>query len=107
LKGELTTLAADGKESANGGDIITTAQYRAFNLSFEFQPLAALAANKLTRREPSEKLTPVISTQLNGQCVFSTPVIALSLLKRTLRGRVSLRPSSELLGGLHAPPYLP
>jgi hypothetical protein len=36
-KGELTTLAADGKESANGGDIITTAQYRAFDFSFEFQ----------------------------------------------------------------------
>jgi hypothetical protein len=35
--GELTTLAADGKESANGGDIITTAQYRAFDFSFEFQ----------------------------------------------------------------------
>lgn len=36
-KGELTTLAADGRESANGGDIITTAQYRAFDFSFEFQ----------------------------------------------------------------------
>lgn len=36
-KGELTTLAADGKESANGGDIITQAQYRAFDFSFEFQ----------------------------------------------------------------------
>jgi hypothetical protein len=36
-KGELTTLAADGKESANDGDIITTAQYRAFDFSFEFQ----------------------------------------------------------------------
>jgi hypothetical protein len=35
--GELTTLAADGKESANGGDIITQAQYRAFDFSFEFQ----------------------------------------------------------------------
>ena len=35
--GALTTLAADGKESANGGDIITTAQYRAFDFSFEFQ----------------------------------------------------------------------
>ncbi len=35
--GTLTTLAADGKESANGGDIITTAQYRAFDFSFEFQ----------------------------------------------------------------------
>lgn len=36
-QGELTTLAADGKESANGGDIITQAQYRAFDFSFEFQ----------------------------------------------------------------------
>ena len=35
--GALTTLAADGKESANGGDIITTAQYGAFDFSFEFQ----------------------------------------------------------------------
>jgi len=35
--GMLTTLAADGKESANGGDIITTAQYGAFDFSFEFQ----------------------------------------------------------------------
>lgn len=35
--GTLTTLAADGKESANGGDIITQAQYRAFDFSFEFQ----------------------------------------------------------------------
>jgi hypothetical protein len=35
--GMLTTLAADGKESANGGDIITTAQYRSFDFSFEFQ----------------------------------------------------------------------
>jgi hypothetical protein len=36
-KRELTTLAADGRESANGGDITTTAQYRAFDFSFEFQ----------------------------------------------------------------------
>ena len=36
-EGALTTLAAEGKESANGGDIITTAQYRAFDFSFEFQ----------------------------------------------------------------------
>lgn len=35
--GTLTTLAADGRESANGGDIITTAQYQAFDFSFEFQ----------------------------------------------------------------------
>lgn len=35
--GTLTTLAAEGKESANGGDIITKAQYRAFDFSFEFQ----------------------------------------------------------------------
>jgi len=36
-EGALTTLAADGKESANGGDIITTAEYTAFDFSFEFQ----------------------------------------------------------------------
>ncbi|MGI4821701.1 MAG: 3-keto-disaccharide hydrolase [Janthinobacterium lividum] len=35
--GTLTTLAADGKESANGGDIITTATYSAFDFCFEFQ----------------------------------------------------------------------
>lgn len=35
--GMLTTLAADGKESANGGDIVTTATYSAFDFSFEFQ----------------------------------------------------------------------
>jgi hypothetical protein len=35
--GMLTTLAADGKESANGGDIITTDTYAAFDFSFEFQ----------------------------------------------------------------------
>ncbi|TFZ63463.1 DUF1080 domain-containing protein [Hymenobacter sp. UV11] len=35
--GTITTLAADGKESANGGDIITTNTYSAFDLRFEFQ----------------------------------------------------------------------
>ena len=36
-RGEVTTLAAEGKESANGSDIITTGQYGAFDFSFEFQ----------------------------------------------------------------------
>lgn len=36
-EGELTTLAAAGQEAANGGDLITTAQYRAFDFSFDFQ----------------------------------------------------------------------
>jgi hypothetical protein len=36
-QGILTTLAADGKEAANGGDIITTATYAAFDFSFEFK----------------------------------------------------------------------
>lgn len=35
--GTLTTLAAEGKESANGGDIITRDTYAAFDFSFEFQ----------------------------------------------------------------------
>lgn len=35
--GTLTTLAAEGKESANGGDIITRDTYSAFDFSFEFQ----------------------------------------------------------------------
>jgi hypothetical protein len=35
--GTLTTLAADGKESANGGDIITTATYSAFDFDFSFE----------------------------------------------------------------------
>lgn len=35
--GELTVLSSEGKEAANGGDIITLNQYRAFDLSFEFK----------------------------------------------------------------------
>jgi len=35
--GTLTTLAADGREAANGGDIITDSTYRAFDFSFDFQ----------------------------------------------------------------------
>lgn len=35
--GTLTVLAGEGKEAANGGDIITTAEYGAFDFSFEFQ----------------------------------------------------------------------
>lgn len=35
--GVLTVLSSEGKESANGGDIITTGQYKAFDLSFQFK----------------------------------------------------------------------
>ena len=35
--GQISVLPAEGKESTNGGDIVTTAQFAAFDLSFEFQ----------------------------------------------------------------------
>ncbi|PWT97359.1 MAG: DUF1080 domain-containing protein [Bacteroidetes bacterium] len=35
--GELTVLSSEGKESANGGDIVTQKQYSAFDLSFDFK----------------------------------------------------------------------
>ncbi|WP_423148549.1 3-keto-disaccharide hydrolase [Rubrolithibacter danxiaensis] len=35
--GILTVQDAEGKESANGGDIVTNDQYKAFDLSFEFK----------------------------------------------------------------------
>ncbi|MET1055536.1 MAG: DUF1080 domain-containing protein [Pedobacter sp.] len=35
--GTLSVLPAEGKESTNGGDIVTTAEFSAFDLSFEFQ----------------------------------------------------------------------
>lgn len=35
--GELRVLASEGGESTNGGDIVTQAQYSAFDLSFDFQ----------------------------------------------------------------------
>jgi len=35
--GILSVLASDGAESTNGGDIVTTGQYSAFDLSFEFK----------------------------------------------------------------------
>jgi hypothetical protein len=35
--GALTVLPSEGKEAANGGDIVTDAEYRAFDLSFEFK----------------------------------------------------------------------
>jgi hypothetical protein len=35
--GTMTVLSSEGKEAANGGDIVTNAEYRAFDLSFEFK----------------------------------------------------------------------
>ncbi|RZK35963.1 MAG: DUF1080 domain-containing protein, partial [Hymenobacter sp.] len=35
--GALTVLSSEGKEAANGGDIVTDKQYAAFDLSFEFK----------------------------------------------------------------------
>ncbi|HLY72423.1 MAG TPA: DUF1080 domain-containing protein [Puia sp.] len=35
--GVLTVLASEGKEGGNGGDIVTTEEYGAFDLSFEFK----------------------------------------------------------------------
>ena len=35
--GEMRVLASQGKESANGGDIVTTDQFSAFDLSFQFK----------------------------------------------------------------------
>lgn len=35
--GAITVLSSEGKESTNGGDIITDEQYAAFDLSFEFK----------------------------------------------------------------------
>ncbi len=35
--GILTVLSSEGKESANGGDIVTSQEYTAFDLSFEFK----------------------------------------------------------------------
>jgi len=35
--GTLTVLPSEGKEAANGGDIVTQAEYSAFDLSFEFK----------------------------------------------------------------------
>ena len=37
VDGTLTVLSSEGKESANGGDIVTKEQYAAFDLSFEFR----------------------------------------------------------------------
>ena len=36
-EGSLTVLPSEGKEAANGGDIVTNAEYKAFDLSFEFK----------------------------------------------------------------------
>lgn len=36
-RGTLTVLSSEGKESANGGDIVTKEEYGAFDLSFEFK----------------------------------------------------------------------
>lgn len=35
--GTMTVIASEGKESTNGGDIVTTEQFNAFDLSFEFK----------------------------------------------------------------------
>jgi hypothetical protein len=35
--GTMTVLSSEGKEAANGGDIVTTDQFSAFDLSFEFK----------------------------------------------------------------------
>lgn len=35
--GAMNVLSSQGKESANGGDIVTTGQYKAFDLSFDFR----------------------------------------------------------------------
>lgn len=35
--GILKVLSSEGKESANGGDIVTTAEYKAFDLSWDFK----------------------------------------------------------------------
>jgi hypothetical protein len=35
--GTMTVLASEGKEGANGGDIVTLDQFKAFDLSFEFK----------------------------------------------------------------------
>ncbi|QQL50912.1 3-keto-disaccharide hydrolase [Mucilaginibacter ginkgonis] len=36
-RGTMTVLSSEGKESQNGGDIVTTAQYGAFDMSFQFK----------------------------------------------------------------------
>jgi hypothetical protein len=36
-EGELTVLSSEGKESANGGDIVTKEQFSAFDLTFQFK----------------------------------------------------------------------
>ena len=36
-EGTMTVLPSEGKEAANGGDIVTNAEYSAFDLSFEFK----------------------------------------------------------------------
>ena len=35
--GNITVLSSEGHESANGGDIVTLSQYKAFDLSFDFK----------------------------------------------------------------------
>lgn len=35
-EGVMKVMSSEGKESANGGDIVTTSEYKAFDLSFEF-----------------------------------------------------------------------
>ncbi len=35
--GELTVLSSEGKEAANGGDIVTTKEYSAFDMTFQYK----------------------------------------------------------------------
>lgn len=55
--GILTVLASEGKEGGVGGDIVTTDEYKAFDLSFEFKltPGANSGVKYFVRLAPEEK----------------------------------------------------
>ncbi len=55
--GIITVLASQGKEGGVGGDIVTTAEYSAFDLSFEFKltPGANSGVKYFVRLAPEEK----------------------------------------------------
>jgi Domain of Unknown Function (DUF1080) len=55
--GILTVLASEGKEGGIGGDIVTTDEYKAFDLSFEFKltPGANSGVKYFVRLAPEEK----------------------------------------------------